>query len=437
MTLNNPVRYQIAGRSAREILVSVEKAIAEGRLAPGQQLPTVRELASACGVSPATVASAYRDLRLRGMLVGDGRRGTRVRDVPALGARPGVVVPPGVRNLASGNPDPALLPALPAIEPPQRLYGEPLVAPELAALARAQLSGDGIDARQVAVVGGALDGIERVLSAWLRVGDRVAVEDPCYGAVLDLIAAMGLEAVPVGLDEEGPRPDELERAMREAVAFIATPRAQNPTGAAWGERRARELARVLEAHPDALLIEDDHAGPIAGAPVHTVSAERARWAVVRSMSKSLGPDLRLAFLAGDETTVARLQGRQAVGTGWVSHVLQALVIALWRDRRTRSLLRRAERTYARRRRGLIDALAAHGIAASGRSGLNVWVRVPAEHALTTGLLERGWAVAPGERFRLASPSAVRIGVATLDEVDAARLASDVAASLREEPARMG
>jgi DNA-binding transcriptional MocR family regulator len=194
---------------------------------------------------------------------------------------------------------------------------------------------------------------------------------------------------------------------------------------------------VLAAHPDALLIEDDHAGPIAGAPVHTVSAKRARWAVVRSMSKSLGPDLRLAFLAGDATTVARLQGRQALGTGWVSHVLQELVLALWRDRRTRSRLRRAERTYARRRRALIDALAARGIEARGRSGLNVWVPVREEHSLTSGLLERGWAVAPGERFRLASQSAVRIGVATLEEADARRLAADVAASLRAEPARMG
>jgi DNA-binding transcriptional MocR family regulator len=235
----------------------------------------------------------------------------------------------------------------------------------------------------------------------------------------------------------GAKPHELERALRQARAFIATPRAQNPTGAAWDRQRASELAQILAQHPEVLLIEDDHAGPIASTSVHTISTTRARWAVVRSMSKSLGPDLRLAVLAGDGTTVARLQGRQALGTGWVSHVLQDLVVALWRDPKVRSSLRAAERTYAERRRGMIDALAAHGIHASGQSGLNVWVPVPEEHAITAGLLERGWAVAPGERFRLVSPSAVRVGIATLNGPDALRLASDVAACLHGAPARMG
>lgn len=397
----------------------------------------MRELAGELKVSPATVAAAYRELRSRGIVLADGRRGTRIRDAPPIAARPAMTVPTDARNLASGSPDPDLLPPLPPIKPRSRLYGEPSIHATLASLARAQLAKDGIDATHLAVVAGALDGVERVLQAWLRPGDRVAIEDPGYGPILDLLAAMGLATTPIALDESGITPDSLARAMDGATALIATPRAQNPTGAAWDEKRTAELTSVLDAHPDVLIIEDDHAGPIAGAPSHTLCRHRVRWATVRSVSKALGPDLRLAVLAGDHITIARVQGRQALGTGWVSYILQELVADLWSDPATARLLRQAAQTYRRRRRALIDALAHHAINASGRSGLNAWITVPEEHALTSGLLTRGWAVAPGERFRLQSPPAIRIGIATLTEKEAPQLAADIAACMHEQPERLG
>ncbi len=370
-------------------------------------------------------------------MVAKGRRGTRVRDAPPLMARPGITVPADARNLASGSPDPDLLPRLPSIRPRSRLYGEPLIHTALAKLARAQFSADGVDAAHLAVVAGALDGVERVLSAWLRPGDLVAVEDPGYGPILDLLAAMGLVAVPIALDESGVRPDLLARALDGATGFITTPRAQNPTGSAWDRQRAAELVRVLDDYPEVLVIEDDHAGPIAGAPAYTICQKRARWATARSVSKSLGPDLRLAVLAGDQTTIARVQRRQALGTGWVSYILQELVIELWSDPATNRLLSMAARTYSRRRHALIDALAHLDITATGSSGLNVWLAVPDEHTVTAGLLARGWAVTPGDRFRLVSPPAIRVGIAALTEQEAPQLAADIAACLHERPTRLG
>src|SRR5512145_1190145 len=102
----------ITGSSAVEIARSVERAVAEGRLPAGAQLPTVRGLARRLGVSPTTVAAAYRSLRGRGVLVAAGRRGTRIAGAPPLRTRIGAPVPAGVLDLARGNPDPALLPDL-------------------------------------------------------------------------------------------------------------------------------------------------------------------------------------------------------------------------------------------------------------------------------------------------------------------------------------
>jgi DNA-binding transcriptional MocR family regulator len=429
------VRYAIQGATANAIAASVEEGARAGRLAPGSALPTVRRLATTLGVSPATVAAAYRGLKGRGLLSAQGRRGTRLTHRPPLATPQLPPVPAGQRNLVEGYPDPALLPdwsralrKLPARSP---LYGEETVRPALRRLARRDMEKDGVPAEHMTLTGGALDGVERVLQAHLAPGDRVAVEDPGYTLVFDLLTALGLVAEPVGIDDFGMLPEELAHALAAgAKACILVPRAQNPTGAAFDARRARALRSVLDRHPGVLVVEDDHAGPVAGAEGFTVvEPKRQRWAVVRSVSKSLGPDLRLAVLAGDALTVARVEGRRALGTGWVSHTLQGIVEALWTDPATRSGLDRAARVYAERREALLSSLARRGIVAHGRSGLNVWVPVTAEDAVVAHLAAAGWAVRPGERYRLKSRPGIRITVATLRAAEVEALADEIARAI--------
>ena len=435
--MNVPVQYRIGGASATEIVASVETGIREGRLAAGAPLPTVRDLARRLRVSPTTVAAAYQRLRLRGLVAGHGRRGTHVTHRPPLPtAAPGATARlHGLRNLADGGPDPRLLPRIPA--PPgtgrPKLYGDSSSLPELLELARARLDADGL-AGDVAIVSGGLDGIERVLLAHLAPGDRVAVEDPGFTGVMDLVSMLGLAAEPVAVDERGMIPAALGRGLDQgARAVIVTPRAQNPTGATMDAERARELCAVLDRRPRAALIEDDHAGPVAGAPHVTLCPRPRHWAVVRSVSKSLGPDLRLAVLAGDKETVSRVEGRQRLGMGWVSHVLQRAVATLWRDPRVASRVAEAERLYTERRTALLSALARRGVTALGRSGLNVWVPVAEEAAMVAALAERGWAVRAGEPYRLRAAPAVRVTISTLKPSEADRLANDVAAAMRGAP----
>lgn len=421
------IQNYIRGSSAVNIAASAETAIADGRIAPGGMLPPVRSLAAQLGVSPATVAAAYRLLAERGLVFADRRRGTRVNPAPPLRVPAAAALPAGVRDLASGNPDLALLPRLPVLEPRQRVYDQELNDPRLVKLAREQFRRDGVEGGHIAVVSGALDGVERVLREHLRPGDRVAVEDPAFTGILDLLASLSLVALPVTIDDEGMLPDALQRVVRTCTAVIVTPRAQNPSGAALTPSRARDLRRVLATRPDVLLIEDDHAGAVAGLPyVSLVGRQSERWAVVRSVSKSLGPDLRVALLASDERTHARVEGRQSLGIRWVSHVLQQLVVAVWRDRAPA----RAGRIYTERRNALLDALGERGIEARGISGLNVWIPVAEEAATVQALLQKGWAVRAGERYRIASPPAIRVTTAALDRCDANRFADALSEVLR-------
>lgn len=425
---------RISGTTAAGIAASIEKQLHAGLAAPGETLPTVRELAGALRVSPATVAAAYKQLRARGLVAGSGRQGTRIvppARMPAPAAPQRAVA--GI-DLASGNPDPSLLPSLDAplrtLSAPQELYG---TTPDraLVAFAATEFEADGIPARSVAVLGGALDAIERVLREHARAGDRVAVEDPSFPAVLDLISASGFVPVPISMDEEGPAPDAFKRALGQSCrAVIVTPRAQNPTGAAISAGRAGELRAVLRRHPGVVLVENDYLSAVAGVPAHTLhSASQRAWAVIRSTSKFLGPDLRVAVMTGDDLTVARVQSRQALGARWVSHILQRLVVMLWSDPAGGRRLARAADVYASRRGALLDSLSGRGIRALGRSGFNLWVPVKDEAHVVGALAERGWAVAPGARFRVQAPPGVRITTSTLDPADAARLAADLAESI--------
>jgi DNA-binding transcriptional MocR family regulator len=425
----------IRGRSALEIARDLESAIRDGRVAPGDRLPAVRALANALEVSPTTVNAAYRSLRGRGLVAGAGRRGTSVRGRPALRTALVMPVPAGAIDLATGNPDPARLAplarVLQRIDAPPHLYGEQHELPALRELLVNSFAADGIPAGHLAVVSGALDGIERVLGAQLRPGDRIGVEDPGFSNVLDLVAALGLEVVPVAIDDRGILPAALAAALDAGIAaLIVTPRAQNPTGAALDADRARALRRVLRPRPELLVVEDDHAGAIAGAEVQTLwERGRERWAVVRSTSKTHGPDLRLAALAGDPETMARVAGRQRIGFRWVSHLLQRIVFELESDAASLRRVQRAARAYAERREALVAALGARGIAAQGRSGLNVWVPVPEEVPVVQSLAASGFAVSAGERFRLHAGPAIRVTISTLAPARAPVLADAIAASL--------
>jgi DNA-binding transcriptional MocR family regulator len=277
-----------------------------------------------------------------------------------------------------------------------------------------------------------MDAMERVLGAHLRPGDMVGLEDPSYSGTLDTVAALGLVAEPIALDDLGPEPRSVQAALRAGIrAIILTPRAQNPTGAAFDLKRVAALREVLARHPDVLIIEDDFAGPVAGAPALTLSGRaRDRWAVIRSVSKALGPDLRIAVLIGDPVTISRVEGRQRLGPRWVSHVLQEALAVMWSDEKIRALVRRAGETYSARRAALITELAALGIEAHGRSGLNVWIPAQEEAAAAQALFGAGWAVLAGERFRMRSAPGIRVTVATLDVSESRRLACDIAAAVR-------
>lgn len=309
------------------------------------------------------------------------------------------------------------------------LYGEDPVAPDLDRLARAGFDADGVAPGPVAVTSGALDGMERVLVAHLRPGDAVAVEDPGWGGVLDLVPALGLRVLPVAVDEDGPRADAVARALAAgARALVVTSRAQNPTGAAVSAERAGELRTLLADHPHVLVIEDDHGHGIVDLPFHSLGGVTGHWALIRSTAKAYGPDLRLAVLTGDAVTLDRVRGRQRLGPGWVN------AAAAVRGGGPVDLGRGGPGGGGPLLRGTAGraggGAAGAGVRAYGRSGLNVWVPVADETVVVARLLAAGWAVSAGAVFRVEAGPGVRLTVSQLTVEEVPALADAVAAAVR-------
>lgn len=433
---------KITGHTASDIFESIRREVHAGRLAPGQALPPVRELADRLEVNRNTVAAAYRKLVAAGIAETLGRNGTVIRPPARAGEQEGM--PPGspLMDLAGGNPDPAWLPdplrALAASGYRPTLYGAPVLDPELERLARQWLGPDCRNGYSLTLAHGAVEAIERLFAAYLVPGDKVAVEDPCFLGSLNTLRSAGLTAAPVAMDAQGMLPEALETALADgAQAVLCTPRAQNPTGCGLTERRARDLRRVLTRHPHVLVIEDDHFALLARSPYFSVMPPAiTRWALVRSVSKGFGPDLRVAFVASDQDTAARLGMRLAPGTTWVSHLLQAAVRALLGSDDAMARIRAAGETYALRREALLGALRAEGLVAQQPcDGFNVWVPLPADAsagAVAHALARLGWCVRTGEVFAIASDvPALRITASTLEPTDAARFASQLNRCVRE------
>ncbi|MGW9626490.1 aminotransferase class I/II-fold pyridoxal phosphate-dependent enzyme [Microbacterium sp. NPDC055521] len=432
------MNVMITGTSAAEIADSVRGLRERGALRPGDPLPPVRELATTLGVNRNTAVAAYRQLAQAGLVVSRARAGTVIAGGAPV-AQEGVA-DTVLRDVASGNPDPALIPdptpALGRIVGRPVLYGEPVIDAELEQWTREWMLADlPRDDLHVVVTSGAVDAVERLLAQALMRDDAVALEDPCFLSSIHTVRLGGYRAVPVAVDEEGMTVDGLRAALDAGVrAVISTPRAQNPTGVSLSPERAAALREVLADHPYVLIIEDDHFSLLSPHPYASLISEtHRRYALIRSVSKFLGPDMCLALAGTDPTTAERLAMRLSPGTTWVSHLLQRLTHAQLTDADARAQISRAAAHYAARNLAFTRALAARGIPTVSNDGLSLWVRLDTTARVAAErLMRRGWLARPGDEFLLdetAGPSRhLRLTVHDLTDAEAARLVDDLAAA---------
>ncbi|WP_340678184.1 aminotransferase class I/II-fold pyridoxal phosphate-dependent enzyme [Paraglaciecola sp.] len=432
------MKVNISGGSAIEIFESVRVLTNKGALSAGDSLPPVRELAEQLGVNRNTVSSAYQRLTKAGIAVTRGRLGTSICQVTDAGEQEGVS-DTALFDLADGSPRREWLPNLTNVANQsvlnQYLYGEVTILPEIYQYAKNWFANSCPSEFDVTLCNGAIDTLERMVAAHLIPGDKIVVEDPCYISSANSLRLAGIQIIGAAVDEQGMSPQALKAGLdKGAKAVLITPRAHNPTGASISAARAEELKAILARYPSVLIMEDDHFSLMAKTEHHSVIPKNTtHWAIFRSVSKGLGPDLRMAFVAADKESIKRINTRLAPGMSWVSRVLQSFVYACLTKKEFQQHLAIAKQNCAERREVLLDALTEQRLTVNTAiDGLNVWLPVGKDcKSAAYEFSRKGWLVRPGDSFDIDQTSqAIRISVQNLEPETAKQFALDAASIIK-------
>lgn len=426
--------------TASEIFESVRQKVRTGKLGPGDALPPVRELAVRLGVHRNTVASAYKKLAAAGIAVTNGRYGTTIAQAEDLTEQEGPACQTALTDVSGGNPEPSVLPdvapLLQAVSLTPRSYGGNVINPGLENAGLEWFSCDAPGTFGLNLTHGAIDAIERLVTGYLTPGEKIAVEEPCFLSSINAIRNLGYVPAGVPVDRHGLLSGPLQEVLEAgAQVVIVTPRAHNPTGCSLSPERAVEIRAVLARFPHVMVIVDDHFSLLSGLDYQNViAAETRNWAIIRSVSKFYGPDLRLALTASNPDTSERLSRRMASGAHWVSHILQDITEKALSSAAVAREVSRASALYRDRRNILLATLRTRGVEiAREYDGLNVWLPLRSEPAALISLMEaRGWLVRAGAGFYLSEPQyAIRLTPGSLSDEQSEALAQDLADALHE------
>lgn len=352
----------------------IRDAITTARLAPGDRLPTSRDLAAELGVARSTIATVYAHLIGEGFVEARTGDGTYVAHHPAstpprrraaptaLTPRRAVAPPPqpavisDVRiDLRTGRPDPQLFPLVDwrrcvttALQSPPPGYGDPAGLPALRrALAAWIRRSRGVVAEpeQVLVTAGAQQSFDLLSRVLLAPGDTIAIEEPGYAPARRVFEHNGLRVAPVPVDSDGI---VVEAIPSSARAVYVTPSHQLPTGVTMTAARRRALLAL--AHQRSLaIIEDDYDTEYrhVDRPLEPLQLldTAGRVLYVGTFSKTLSPSLRLGFAIVPEPLLDALTHTRALLDTQPPHLTQAALATFITGGHLDRHLRRTRRIY--------------------------------------------------------------------------------------------
>lgn len=425
----------------REIANALAGDIAGGRLAPGDQLPTHRDLAWQLKVTVGTVSRAYAEAERRGLIGGTVGRGTFVlpdaaRPSPRIAAPPGEFIDLSLNYAIVGSESRLLAETLAEFAAGPDLgrlllYQAHAGSPADRAAGAAWCRRDGLmeaNPDGIVVTNGGQHGLAILLASLTRPGDAVAVEQLTYPGFKAAAQQSGVQLVGVAMDEHGLRPDALDAACRaRSIRLLYTmPTLHNPTTVTMPEARRREIASICERH-DVPVIEDDVYGFLRRTPLPPlVSFLPERGFYLTSLSKGLVPGLRVGYLHAPSRAIDRIEASIRASTYMIAPLMAAIGTS-WIENGTAERLAHDKRRIAAERQPIVAA-----VFSDGRLGAELtaepgswhcWLTFPAGQRadeFAVAARQNGVGVTPAAAFAAGAapvPEAVRFCLGTPDSAE--------------------
>jgi GntR family transcriptional regulator / MocR family aminotransferase len=389
----------------RRLYDGFRKAILDGRIRPGQRVPSSRGLAAELGISRISVLSAYEQLLSEGYFETFTGAGTSVaQSIPDEAYTPpehylrsqGRASSPkaGRRRVSQLAEASARLPAqswcdnlgafrvsLPALkqfpidqwsklvarnvrtsERDAMAYGNAMgYLPFREAIAEYLGAARGVrcDSSQILVTTGSQQALQLCAQVLLNFGDRVCMEEPGYPGARDAFRAIGAEVVPIALDPDGIDVASMTKRAPSARAVYVTPSHQYPMGMAMSATRRMLLLRWA-ASTDAWIIEDDYDSEYRfnGRPIAALQGmdAHARVIYLGTFSKVMFPALRLGYLVVPDDLVSAFCAARETADGFSSTLYQLTLNDFMREGHFVRHIRRMRMLYMDRRKSLIQAI---------------------------------------------------------------------------------
>lgn len=182
---------------------------------------------------------------------------------------------------------------------------------------------------QIVVGNGAKQELANTLLAVINPGDEVLVPVPAWVSYVEMVKLA--EGVPVLIEATADNdfkitPAQLEAAITDRSRLIMLNSPCNPTGSVYSAKELDALARVLEKHPDILILSDEiyeHINFVGGVKsIASCPGMKERTVIVNGVSKAYAmTGWRIGYLAAPAAiakAVVKLQGQYTSGASSIA-----------------------------------------------------------------------------------------------------------------------